>query len=89
MKRQAIKILFTILWMVFTKVSAFAIDVSVKDFGAKGDGKTDDKSAIQAAIDAVNKAGGGIVRFPEGTYLVTAHPIKAETLRHKSMRLTE
>lgn len=72
MKRQAIKIFFAILWMVFTKVSSFAIDVSVKDFGAKGDGKTDDKSAIQAAIDAVNKAGGGIVRFPEGTYLVTA-----------------
>jgi Pectate lyase superfamily protein len=52
--------------------TAFAVEVSVKDFGAKGDGKTDDRSAIQAAVDAVNKAGGGIVNFPEGVYVVTA-----------------
>jgi len=52
--------------------TALAVEVSVKDFGAKGDGKTDDRSAIQAAVDAVNKAGGGIVSFPEGIYVVTA-----------------
>lgn len=42
--------------------------VSVKDFGAVGDGTTDDTAAIQAAIDAVYAAGGGEVRFPKGTY---------------------
>jgi hypothetical protein len=41
--------------------------VSVKDFGATGDGVTDDTAAIQAAIDAT---GGGLF-FPEGTYAVT------------------
>jgi hypothetical protein len=41
--------------------------VSVKDFGAVGDGVTDDTAAIQAAIDAT---GGGLF-FPEGTYAVT------------------
>jgi hypothetical protein len=41
--------------------------VSVKDFGAVGDGVTDDTVAIQAAIDAT---GGGLF-FPEGTYAVT------------------
>ena len=35
----------------------------VTDFGAAGDGVTDDTAAIQRAIDA-----GGIVRFPAGTY---------------------
>jgi hypothetical protein len=45
--------------------------VSVKDFGATGDGTTDDTTAIQAAVDAVGAAGGGTVFFPAGTYLVS------------------
>jgi hypothetical protein len=46
--------------------------VSVKDFGAVGDGVTDDTAAIQAAIDAVFNAGGGTVHIPTGTYLVSS-----------------
>ena len=38
-------------------------------FGASGDGKTLDTAAIQAALGACDKAGGGIVRFTVGTYL--------------------
>ena len=38
--------------------------VSVKDFGAVGDGVTDDMLAIQAAIDS----GAGKIFFPAGTY---------------------
>lgn len=45
--------------------------VSVKDFGAVGDGVADDTVAIQAAINAVFAAGGGTVYFPSGTYLVS------------------
>lgn len=43
---------------------------SVKDFGAKGDGITDDTNSIQAAIDWVGDNGGGTVYFPPGTYMV-------------------
>jgi len=46
--------------------------VSVKDFGARGDGVTDDTAAIQAAIDSVYLSNGGIVKFPTGRYIVSA-----------------
>ena len=46
--------------------------VSVKDFGAVGDGVTDDTAAIQAAIDAVESVGSGRVFFPRGEYLVSS-----------------
>jgi polygalacturonase len=41
----------------------------VTTYGAKGDGKTDDTTAIQAALDAANAAGGGTVTVPAGTFL--------------------
>lgn len=44
--------------------------VNVKWFGAVGDGVTDDTTAIQAAIDAVEVVGGGTVFFPAGTYRI-------------------
>jgi hypothetical protein len=43
---------------------------NVLDYGAKGDGLTDDTHAIQLAINAAFKAGGGEVFLPEGTYIV-------------------
>ncbi|HEY0459453.1 MAG TPA: glycosyl hydrolase family 28-related protein [Pyrinomonadaceae bacterium] len=41
---------------------------NVRDFGAKGDGKTLDSPAINRTIEAAAKAGGGTVFFPAGTY---------------------
>ena len=40
----------------------------VKSLGAKGDGKALDTDAINRAIDAAARAGGGTVVFPAGTY---------------------
>lgn len=51
--------------------------VSVKDFGAVGNGVTNDSAAIQAAIDAVSSAGGGVLFFPKGDYVATGLVLKS------------
>ena len=43
----------------------------MKDYDATGDGTTDDSQAIEDAITAASAAGGGVVYFPPGTYIVS------------------
>lgn len=42
---------------------------NIVDYGAKGDGKTINTSAIQQAIDQTNASGGGTVYIPSGVFL--------------------
>ncbi|KAM3491634.1 hypothetical protein MY3957_005061 [Beauveria namnaoensis] len=60
--------------------SNFTVFRNVKDYGARGDGTTDDTAAINAAITAGNRCGRGcdsstttpaLVYFPKGTYVVS------------------
>jgi hypothetical protein len=46
--------------------------VSVKDFGATGNGTTDDTAAINTAIAYLNNIGSGTLHFPAGNYKITA-----------------
>jgi polygalacturonase len=50
-------------------MSAPGPTLDVRDFGAVGDGRTNDTQAIQRAIDACDRLGGGLVRLPAGTWL--------------------
>lgn len=57
--------------MIYNKNGDVLIpSVSVMEYGAVGDGTTDDASAIQFALDALSSTGGTIL-FPYGTYLIT------------------
>jgi len=45
----------------------------VRDYGAKGDGTTDDTASINSAISAADAVGGGTIYFPRGTYKTSAN----------------
>jgi lysophospholipase L1-like esterase len=45
---------------------------NVKEFGAKGDGVSNDTAAFQSAIDATNSEGRKAILVPHGAYFVTA-----------------
>jgi hypothetical protein len=48
----------------------YSDELNVKQFGAKGDGSTNDLSAIQSAA-AVSKSSGGLtIKFPDGNYRI-------------------
>jgi len=54
----------------------------VRDFGAKGDGKTLDTDSINKAIETANAAGGGTVHFGAGTYLTFSIRLKSNITLH-------
>lgn len=60
------------------------LSISVKDFGAKGDGLAIDTTVVQAAVNRVGFLGGGEVYFPPGNYLID-QPITS-TLGNVSLR---
>lgn len=59
-----------------------ATSVSVKTFGATGDGKTLDTRAINQAVIAAHEAGGGTVVFPAGVYLSFSIRLKSRVTLH-------
>jgi polygalacturonase len=50
----------------------------VRQYGAKGDGKTLDTEAIQKALNECSEAGGGIVRLTAGVYLSKPISLRSE-----------
>jgi hypothetical protein len=55
---------------------------NVRDHGAKGDGKTLDTAAVQAAIDACASERGGTVLIPAGDFLVGTVELKSNVTLH-------
>lgn len=63
---------------------ANATDVNVLTFGAKGDGKTDNTTAIQKTVDACATSGGGLVIFPAGNFLTGTIQLRSHVVLHLS-----
>ncbi len=59
------------LQTVLGGLTGLVYNVKSPEFGAAGDGVTNDQVAIQSALAAAVAAGGGVVFFPAGTYLVS------------------
>jgi hypothetical protein len=59
---------------------------NVQDYGATGDGSTDDLPAIDAAIDAAVASYGGVVYFPRGIYRIAGSIGRAEGLASIAFR---
>jgi polygalacturonase len=55
---------------------------NILDFGARGDGKTLDTEALQAAIDACNKDRGGTVVVPAGVFVIGTVELKSNVTLH-------
>lgn len=60
------------------RLSELAFNVKSGASGALGDGTTNDQAAFQAAVDAANAAGGGVVFVPPGTYKLST-PVTIKT----------
>ncbi len=66
-----------------TKLPSFPDrNFNVADYGAKGDGSTDNTAAFGRAITACNEAGGGHVVVPGGTYVTGAVYLKSNVDFH-------
>ncbi len=78
------KNLFFVVVLAFFASSLFAqTTYSVLDFGAKGDGVTDDAAAIQRAIDKCSSEGGGRVLLPrQHTFLCGPVELKSHVELH-------
>ncbi len=65
--------LVVVLLLSKTVLAAEPDNINVRNFGALGDGKTDDTAAFQKALDAAAKVGGGVVYAPLGNYFFAGH----------------
>ncbi len=69
MNAKKMMVAFWLILAIISSASAKEVYYNVLDFGAKGDGKTNNTKAINAAIETASKNGGGTVYFPAGDYL--------------------
>ena len=58
-------------WVTLFAATVTAASIDVQDYGAYGNGVSNDTVAIQAAVDDIKDV-GGTIEFPAGTYMVNS-----------------
>ena len=76
------KRLFLLLTVMLSMSLSAGVIYNVRDFGAKGDGRTLDHGAINAAIEQATANGGGQVVLTAGTYLCGSIRLKSNVDLH-------
>jgi polygalacturonase len=74
--------LIVLLLLTIFSAAANQTVYNITDFGAKGDGKTNNTKAINAAVEAASKNGGGTVFFPAGNFLSYTIRLKSHITLH-------
>jgi polygalacturonase len=64
----------------FAAVRGPLLQLNVRDFGARGDGTSNDTAVLQQVLDRCSVLGGGEVLVPAGTYLTGALALRSNTL---------
>jgi len=83
MKHLTLFLLLALLTPNVSHLTSYAAaQFNVRDYGAKGDGRTLDSPAINAAIEAAAGQGGGQVVLPAGTYLSGSIRLKSNIDLH-------
>src|SRR5450432_2402136 len=72
--------LASLLFILTSHVSAVVVDITA--FGAKGDGKTQNRDAINKAIETAAAAGGGTVELPAGKWVTGSIRLRSNVTLH-------
>jgi polygalacturonase len=72
--------LASLLLILTSHVSAAVVDITA--FGAKGDGKTQNRDAINKAIETAASTGGGTVEFPAGKWVTGSIRLRSNVTLH-------
>jgi len=73
MKLLSFLVLFALPFGGFAQQKIF----NINNYGAIGDGVTDNTTSIQKTIDAASAQGGGIILIPKGVFLITPITLKS------------
>lgn len=87
MLRQGGQLVKALVWLIVWVGSAWGQAwggvLNLRDFGAVGDGTTNDAPALQAALEALADAGGGTLLVPPGRFAVRT-PVAVDFLNRAS-----